>query len=57
MARYVRYELNGCKALVTGAASGIGLATASLLAHSGAAVAINFLPDDPRARDRSRTRC
>ena len=48
MARYVRYELNGCRALVTGAASGIGLATASMLARSGAAVAINFLPDDPR---------
>lgn len=48
MKRYVRYELDGCKALVTGAASGIGLGTATMLARSGAAVAINFLPDDPR---------
>ncbi len=46
MTRYVRYELAGCK--VTGAASGIGLGTATLLARSGAAVAINFLPEDSR---------
>lgn len=44
----IRYELNGKAALVTGAASGIGLATATLLAKGGAAVALNFLPDDPR---------
>lgn len=44
----IRYELNGKAALVTGAASGIGLATATLLARSGAQVAVNFLPDDPR---------
>ena len=48
MKRYVRYELDGCAALVTGAASGIGLGTATMLARSGAAVALNFLPDDPR---------
>jgi 3-oxoacyl-[acyl-carrier protein] reductase len=36
------------KALVTGAASGIGLATATMLARAGAKVAINHLPDDPR---------
>lgn len=41
-------SLAGSRALVTGAASGIGLATATLLAKSGATVAINFLPDDKR---------
>jgi 3-oxoacyl-[acyl-carrier protein] reductase len=42
------YDLKGRAALVTGGASGIGLATAALLARSGCAVAVNFLPDDPR---------
>jgi 3-oxoacyl-[acyl-carrier protein] reductase len=42
----VRYELSGLKALVTGAASGIGYATAELLARSGAAVALNDLPGE-----------
>jgi 3-oxoacyl-[acyl-carrier protein] reductase len=47
----IRYDLNGKAALVTGAASGIGLATATILARAGAAVALNFLPDDPRGLD------
>lgn len=37
-------NLHGCRALVTGSASGIGLATAGLLARSGAHVAMNDLP-------------
>ena len=49
MTKYVRYDLSGRKALVTGAASGIGLGTATALAQAGAKVAINHLPDDPRA--------
>jgi 3-oxoacyl-[acyl-carrier protein] reductase len=48
VARHVHYELSGNKALVTGAASGIGLGTATALAQAGAKVAINHLPDDPR---------
>jgi len=48
MTKYVRYDLTGRMALVTGAASGIGLGTATALAQAGAKVAINHLPGDPR---------
>ena len=44
----IRYELTGKTALVTGGASGIGFATAKMLAGFGATVAVNFLADDPR---------
>jgi 3-oxoacyl-[acyl-carrier protein] reductase len=44
----VSYDLKGKTALVTGGASGIGLATTKMLVASGAAVAVNFLPDDAR---------
>ena len=44
----MQFDLRGKTALVTGAASGIGLATAAMLARFGAKVAINHLADDER---------
>jgi 3-oxoacyl-[acyl-carrier protein] reductase len=41
-------DLTGKTALVTGGASGIGLATVELFARNGATVALNHLADDPR---------
>ena len=42
----IQFRLGGRRALVTGSASGIGLATAELLARSGARVAMNDLPNE-----------
>lgn len=39
----ISFDLRGKRALVAGAASGIGLAAAELLARSGAVVALNDL--------------
>jgi 3-oxoacyl-[acyl-carrier protein] reductase len=44
-------DLTGKTALVTGAASGIGLATVEIFARCGATVALNHLPDDPRGAE------
>ena len=44
----IRYDLEGKTALVTGGGSGIGLATATILAANGCKVAVNHLADDPR---------
>jgi 3-oxoacyl-[acyl-carrier protein] reductase len=45
----IEFKLQGIRALVTGSASGIGLATAERLARSGAHVAMNDLPSDALA--------
>lgn len=45
----ITYELTGRTALVTGGASGIGLAAVTMLAKAGVVVAMNHLPDDPVA--------
>lgn len=44
----IRYDLKGRTALVTGGASGIGLATVRMLAENGCKVAINHLEGDER---------
>jgi 3-oxoacyl-[acyl-carrier protein] reductase len=44
----ISVDLTGKTALVTGGASGIGLATVEAFARNGAAVALNHLPDDAR---------
>jgi 3-oxoacyl-[acyl-carrier protein] reductase len=46
----IEFRLQGRRALVTGSASGIGLATAELLARSGAHVAMNDLPTEALSR-------
>ena len=40
-------DFKGKCVLVTGAVSGIGLATARIFSDNGATVAVNHLPDDP----------
>lgn len=45
-------DLSGKRALVTGGASGIGLACTTMLARMGAVVAVNHLADDPTGPER-----
>lgn len=48
-------DLNGKTALITGAASGIGFATARMFAANGCHVALNDLPDNPRLTEAVKT--
>jgi 3-oxoacyl-[acyl-carrier protein] reductase len=50
-AAMITADLTGKTALVTGGASGIGLATVEIFARCGATVALNHLSDDPRGRE------
>ncbi len=45
----ISFDMRGKKALVTGGASGIGLAVTELFLKAGATVAVNYLPSDVRA--------
>ena len=45
----MQFDMSGKTALVTGGASGIGLATTELFARNGATVAVNHLPSDGSA--------
>jgi len=47
-------DLTGKTVLVTGGASGIGLATVELFARAGATIAINHLADDPRGEQETK---
>ncbi len=47
----IAIDLSGKRALITGAASGIGLETARMFARNGATVALNDLPDNPKLLD------
>ena len=51
MNNLIQFNLSGKRALVTGGASGIGLATVEILARSGCSVAINDLSVDNRLND------
>lgn len=44
----LKADLRGKTAIITGGASGIGLACVKLIAESGVTVALNYLPGDPQ---------